>query len=203
MKVFQELKILDKGKFNDLVIKKNNLSSEWKRNLEREKSFEKDTSDIAYCFDYLGEALNKAKLWVMEKGSYYTVTSIVPQEKNRLDEDEYNALLSEFITKNLKGFDCKISESDVTLIDLAGEALSKKFYSFSRLANKSTGRTHPCDEKRWFDFVLSCLKKNEYIIPEYISFFLIEDGWDEQSAFDLSLDYEYTYQVMKYTRENK
>jgi hypothetical protein len=206
MKVFQELKIRDKKKFISSIIEDNSLSSEWKRNLERENNFAKDRGDVAYCFDYIGDTLNKAELWIMEKDDFYTVTNIVPQKEGSLDKDEYNALLSEFIVKNLieKGLSYEVSQSDVTLADLVGEEVSKKFYSFSRAANKSTGRSHPCDQKRWFDFVFSCLREYKYMIdPDHINFFLIEDGWDRQSAYDLSLDYENTYYAMKYALENR
>jgi len=201
MKVFQKLKIYDKAKFKTLIIEQNKLSEEWIRSTDSEEGFKKSWEDTAFCFDYSGDRLKKAKLWIMEKPKYFTVTNIVPQGYHSLDKDEYNTLLDDFITKNLQKISYTISKADVTLQDLVGEEISNKFYTFSHCANKSTGRAHPCDSERWLELILACVENDKYIAHDYILFFLEEDGWGEQIAFDLSLDYQYGYEVMKFAKE--
>ncbi|MCD4780008.1 MAG: hypothetical protein K8S27_05590 [Candidatus Omnitrophica bacterium] len=206
MEIFQELTISDITKFKDSILDQNKLSPEWERNIEREnqikerdKGTEEVSDSIAYCFNYVGKELSKATLILRERDSSLIVSNIVPKDPGGLEKSEYNALLNNFVKNNLSGLSCEISKFDVTLNDLVGEKIAEKFYSFSGSANKSTGRSHPCDEERWFDFIFSALENDKHMIDiEAIRFFLIEDGWDGQAALDLSLDYENTYYIMKY-----
>ncbi len=83
------------------------------------------------------------------------------------------------------------------LEDLLSDESCRKFRKFSRTANKSTGRAHPSDEEKWLEFIYSILKNGEYLAIEDLRFFLQEDRWDEQTALELSLDYEYGYETHK------
>lgn len=76
--------------------------------------------------------------------------------------------------------------------------MNKKFEVFSKTANKITGHSHPNDENKWFEFIYSTLIHNEYLLPDYLQYFLIENGWEKQTAYELSLDYEYGYNAIKF-----
>lgn len=198
MKRPQEVKILDIKKFEQDIIENNNVSKEWERNKEREESLEHKP----YCFNYIGDELNKAILYVNLNDDVYTISNAFPREKNSLDEDEYNALLNNFVKNNLSNIKHEISKSDVVLEDLVGKQISDKFYSFSSLANKSSCIAHPNDEKRWYAFVLDSLIKDKILPSKDIYYFLVEDGWTNENAEVLSFNYEKTYAVMEYTRKH-
>jgi hypothetical protein len=200
MKKFQDLKIKIVGNQEQTIegIEKF-LPDPWKRNINLEADLKARSGQEQYCFE--GEAVNigRAKLWTMPFGDELKVTNIVPLDKDQLTIDEYNCFLNIFIQGGLEGhFEYEVTKSDVELSDLVSAESVKKFEAFSGLANKSTGYSHPSDEARWFEFILSTALKDEPISHDELTFFLKEHGWDEQSAYDLSLDYSYGFRAMRH-----
>jgi hypothetical protein len=200
MKTFQDLKIktlVSPEKAIEEITKF--LPDAWKRNKDREADLAKHLANINYCFEFQSASIGHAMLFLSPMEGMMKVPNIVPMDKIELTIDEYNRILDVFINDGIKGhFEFEVTKSDVELSDLIGEESVEKFYAFSRCANKSTGRAHPSDEARWFDFVMSTVRNDDFISLEELRFFLIEDGWDEQSAFDLSLDYSYGFNAMQY-----
>jgi len=204
MKVHQELKIqlLDSVEY---TLAKFTPSQHWQRNVEKEKKlidFFPPESQI--CFYFSAKPELSSSLWLIEKSDnlshYLQVTNIIPERKTELSIDEYNGILQNFVDCNLKGsgLQHELSKADVSLLDLLSDESCEKFTVFSTTSNKTTGRLHPSDEEKWFEFIYSTLMHDEYLHPNDLQYFLIEDGWDKSTAFELSLDYEYGYNAMKY-----
>src|SRR3546814_8731568 len=65
------------------------------------------------------------------------------------------------------------------------------FRSFSAAANKATGASHPLDQRRWFDFIISAHRSGKDIGTDRLARWLHEvEGWDEDSAHRLAGEYE-------------
>lgn len=202
MKQFQDLYI-DMNADVETMIEKitQNLSIDWSRNIDKEKNIGGRSKQ--YCFDYTGNGFN-AGLWLIERDHQLTVTNIVPNKTRQLTIDEYNIILNTFVhdvvVKMSLGYG--MTNADVTLHDLLSSESVKKLQSFSNCANKSTGHGHPSDKERWFAFILSMVKNDEYINANELQFFLEELGWDSSSAYELSLDLEYGYAAMKFALQH-
>ncbi|MCP4111822.1 MAG: hypothetical protein GY749_40900 [Desulfobacteraceae bacterium] len=202
MKKFQELNIeLVESHERTIEILVSNLNDNWKRNIESEENLLSMSGTKQICIDYFGKEAVGSKIWLNKDKQRFCVINIIPKNKTQLSINEYNQAIELFAKEvlNPASLEYELSKADVMLEDLLSDE-SCKFRKFSRTANKSTGRANPSDEEKWLDFIYSTLKNGEYLALEDLRFFLQEDGWDEQTALELSLDYEYGYDAMKYTK---
>ena len=94
-------------------------------------------------------------------------------------------------------YEVSTSNNVVTLDDAFSPEGKKRFLSFSGLANKSTGSSHPYDRERWLKFIIYLHKHNEVADSEYVKEFLIEDGWTEDKAIDLVIEYSFALKLLK------
>lgn len=204
MKTYQAMEITYKDSPHRTLDEiQSRLPNDWKRDFDSEQNLFKMGGQRQACFNYIVGDVPVAKLWMAEGPNSLKVTNIIPQDKNELTIDEYNKIVQEFAKVVLEGsgLGFTLTKADLSLEDLLSEESVKSFRSFSHLANKSTGRAHPLDKKRWFAFIYSTLKNDEYIDPDSLQCFLIEDGWDSETAVELSLDYEYGFASMKFATE--
>ena len=110
-------------------------------------------------FKYVGNELCKATVFLLEKENGYEIANIVPNEKGKLSYDEYNDILLKFFDECLKthveknNIKLEITSDNVNLENYMTEKAAKKLRTFSSLANKSTGSSHPSDLERWNDFI--------------------------------------------------
>lgn len=175
------------------------VSGEWSRN----EAGDIDTSG-PFCF----ELNNSARLFIALHVNGVEVCNIVPSKKSQLTIKEYNSILNKFLDDVVKksrmsGMRYRITEEEYSLVDIIGEESADKFKRFSILANKSTGRSHPLDQKRWFEFIYSLVVNDKNINTVELEYFLTEDGWNEKDAFDLIVDFEYAYGAMKFALEGE
>ncbi len=203
MNKFRELSINfveSKDKTIEMLI--SHLGNDWQRNFASEENLLAISGTAQICIDYVGQNIPKNKLWLNKNGKKLYVTNIIPQEKTQLSIDEYNKIIELFVNQvlNVANLPYEMSKAQVKLEDLLSEESCCKFWAFARTANKSTGRMHPNDEEKWLDFIYSTLNHGEFLDLEDLRFFLIEEGWDETTAWELSLDYEYGYEAMKHAR---
>lgn len=134
-------------------------------------------------------------LWSEETG--FSVPNIVPADIGELSTDQYNALLVEFARLVAEpvaarfGWHVALTAPAQGLEDWLDEEAAAALRRFSTLANKSTGASHPLDQRRWFDFIIATHRGGKDIGPDRLSRWLHEvDGWDEDSAHRLAGDYE-------------
>jgi hypothetical protein len=85
-------------------------------------------------------------------------------------------------------------------------------HHFSVLANKSTGATHPSDERRWFEFIGAAHREDASLDDRTLERWLREEeDWPEDVASELAAEYEkarsllkfYDPKVVDYRPENK
>ncbi len=142
-------------------------------------------------------------LWGREDGYY--VSNIVPTEFGSLSIPQYNAILSDFIEHMVRPvailFDYQIdsTEERQSLEDWTSSDAANKLSFFSQAANKSSGASHPADERRWFDFIIAVHESRKSIGTDRLGRWLHEvDGWDEESAHELVSQYETALSLLQY-----
>ena len=203
MKTYKELFIIDRDEFLSYISTRHE-SDYWNRSIETEEKFKSNFMDEQYCFKYIGVDFTTSLLWIGKKEEQLYVTNIVPDEVGQLSIDEYNDLLNSWKNDYLDDFTGKLNmtKDEVSLIDFVDESIVKKLEIFSHAANKSTGHSHPSDEKRWFDFICTCVIHKSKIKEDLLMSELKSLGWDETSAYKLTIDFEYGYNAMNFLDEN-
>ncbi|HHU3404967.1 TPA: hypothetical protein ACUAK4_004230 [Escherichia coli] len=210
MKRFRELNIsIAKENFEHFISKvTKNLPQEWSRDQEREAEAPSFSGVNMYCFNRCQKDGLDSKLWITERddGNLY-ISNIVPSEINQLKTDDYNKVLLEFYNHGIKelvenlGGSVELTSDIYSIEDLIGNDSARCLRVFSSSANKSTGSTHPCDRKRWFEFITLMHKSEKNISPEEVQKFLIEDGWTEDFSFELACEFEYSLNLLEYYEE--
>lgn len=174
--------------------------SPWSIDFEQSAAVEKQaiTSDDVLLFrcepsiDYPAIGLT---LWGTDVGYY--VPNIVPMEMGSLTYRQYNAALTKFIEYIVEpvasqfGFAIGKTNSSQTLEDWVALDTALKLRRFSLAANKSTGASHPMDQRRWFDFLIAAHREQGTLDASQLGRWLMEvEGWDEDIAHKLAGDFE-------------
>lgn len=185
------------------------------------------------AFDYFGDEAEHAEVSIYYgadtwRQGYIKVGNIIPLKKNQLAIDEYNTVLdlfySEIIVPNKEKLEgLKIVGPETDVFDpkkyISEEAL-KKLTLFCNLANKTTGSSHPSDEKRWFDFICKTVDDDCVFDYDTLFRFLIDEeywgkkpsgfigamghfAWDEEHAGELALEYENYVRILQFYRDKK
>jgi hypothetical protein len=211
MKVFRELLIhTNQQKLEEIVSTlEKELPNNWIRNKVSEKKIESSSSIKYYIFtcDNTNSLESASVFLVKNKDDNYRIGNIVPKDLNKLSKDQYNAILVSIynllrpICENFK-VEITISTDDQSIEDWLTESSSKKLKSFSILANKSTGSGHPSDEERWFSFIVSVHINNDKISTTRLSNWLMEQGWHEDTALQLIIEFEQGLSLLKYYTDN-
>lgn len=136
-------------------------------------------------------------LFTREDGVSY-VSNVVPTEAQQLTEPEYNGLLQDFHETAVEaavrefGAESELELADYDLAERAGVEVRDALVRFSRTANKSTGASHPMDAERFDDFVItvSHLERARRPSAGTIAEWLVADGWSDETAWELSIQYE-------------
>ena len=146
-------------------------------------------------------------LWEHEKG--YCVPNIVPLESDQLSYQQYNAILDDFIEVIASdvavkhGFEISTTSGHQSIGDWIQEDAVTKLHCFSGAANKSTGGSHPADQRRWFDFIVSVHRSGQTLDDDQLTRWLIEvDGWDEGTAHNLADRFKRAMALLKFYDEN-
>ena len=224
MKVYKEL-VLSGSKKNIETFKKNVSlpgSGDWM--LIKNKDKEHGVIEFEYSGKKADKALVLLDIDSMDGGKqedYIKVQNIIPLKKSRLNIGEYNALLDLFrneiidpIKNKVQGITESYSDTDVfnPLDYISKEALTK-LESFCNSANKSTGATHPRDEKRWFEFISQTVNDDRTFDYETLYRFLKDEeywgkedakgvhgrsAWSDEWAEKLASEYETYVRLLQY-----
>ena len=182
-------------------------------------------------FDYSGQKVENARVSIylgdrIEAG-VLNVGNIVPLKKNQLSVEEYNNVLMLFYKDIVAPFKEKnhyleIPQPTDDIFDpltVMSEIALQKLKSFCGGANKSTGSSHPCDRVRWLDFICQTVDDESILDSTTLCNFLQDESywgkkphdyigvmgsyaWDEESAYELSMEYEIISEAMQYYKEN-
>lgn len=183
-------------------------------------------------FDYSGVEVDKASVCINLTFSDPTdelfVSNIVPLEKSKLSVDEYNAVLRKFYADIVVPYkethhDVEISKITDDIFDpttvITKNAL-EKLKAFCNCANKSTGSSHPDDQKRWFDFICQTVDDNKMFDYMTLCDFLQDESywgkkeddflgamgqfaWDGTHAEQLASEYELACEILQYYKNTR
>ena len=185
------------------------------------------------AFDYNGNKASCAEVSIYYgadawRAGYIKVGNIVPLQKDQLSIEEYNKVLDLFYEEIIHPNEMKLQgikiigpESDLfdPLKFISQEAL-EKLKRFCCAANKSTGSSHPSDEKRWFDFICQTVDDGLTFDYDTLYRFLMDEeywgekeagflgcmgnfAWDESHAMELASEYDSYVRILKYYKEKK
>lgn len=181
------------------------VRSSWSRSYENEEN-SKYLGEIAFSFKRANDGrLPSAGISIFQKDkSTWYIPNVVPLEVGQLDYDEYNSIITDFYNTCLipAASDCDVNVEITTGIisdeDVVGYESAKLLKSFSSLANKSTGSSHPCDQKRWFAFIVQTCREHTYVDTSDLIRVLRDQGWDENSAHKLAIEFEFARDLIMY-----
>ena len=210
MKIFQNLYIKLNGydieSFVERLAKKN--GGNWKRAFEREENA-KYFGEKAFAFECAGEngLLNAVvTLYERNQGVWY-VPNIIPIEYGQFTIDEYNKILIDFKSSLVDPavmstpIDVELTKDQIFLEDMVSKKAADALKRFSFAANKSTGHSHPLDERRWFEFLLATQESEKKPSPDLLKTILMEQGWSEEWAYDLASEFEYSEKLLDFAKE--
>lgn len=212
MKVFKDLEISipadDRATFFDRI--EHLLDKGWIRDHDKEKLGAERGDGVFYIFVCEQKGDRQAALLAFATRSANTVyvSNIVPNQISQLDYDQYNLILTEFhdlfvslLAKEM-GISVKLTDESQTLEDWISRSTADKLRRFSASANKSTGSSHPHDEDRWYEFLVSVILENDDIYSSRLRRWLVEEGgWSDDIADKLSGQFEEGIDLLKFYRK--
>jgi hypothetical protein len=201
MKAFQDIIISGHNdQFEQLTSRiEGSLRAGWERGKKQEAYMSSMAVPGVVCFTCSSEAKRPAAaLWLapLESGKWH-VSNIVPSEKRELSLQEYNRILVDFAETFVLpvsteiGFSVTITKAEKKLEDIVSLPVQRALESFSALANKSTGSSHPSDKERWYAFLVEAHKgKCDLDVTTLKKWLIEEEEWPEEAAFELAIEYE-------------
>lgn len=202
MDVYKDLEVILNGREPDeyaAAIEKS-LSGGWSRDkATEENSIGMLEKPFYYFVCERAENREPALVSLVERdpGILY-VSNVVPRETGHLDHAEYNSILDDFFLRLAKpaaeeiGALVSVSSGQEGLDDWVCRDTADKLRAFSAAANKSTGSSHPSDRNRWFAFLASVIRNKDELDASFLERWLIEEeGWPEETAFDLAIEFEF------------
>lgn len=149
MKTFKDLEIVGQSEILDSY-------KNWMKELiERTQGWDIDQREELKDFIVIKKDKSpsslKATLFLYLNDSKIAVTNIIPSDQRELNYDEYNFILDEFyrlfVINNPFNLRIDYSNENILIQDILTKEVSDRLIQFSRLANKSTGSSHPLDKK--------------------------------------------------------
>ena len=211
MKTFRNLYIHLNGV--DLAIFVKNLENELKAPWIRRRDKENEIPSIVInpiCLEVQkGSAVVPSVLFIFQKDKETLwVSNIVPTEKAKLTYEQYNSVLENFhenvVVPAIQGtsITTNLTSDQISIGGVTGEEVEKALVDFSDLANKSTGISHPLDNKRWLEFLVLAHEASSNLDPDIITRTLVERGWPEDEAFKLGIQFEFAQDLLSYAERN-
>lgn len=184
----------------------------WRFDAERAQEIMRNavsSEDVLLFRRDASDQLPAAGLTLWGKDGGYYVPNIVPLEARSLSYSEYNAILTDFVDRVARpvcdrlGVGIELSSGNQSLEDWITEDVATRLKRFSAAANKSTGASHPMDQRRWFDFLVAAHRSGKELDVETLARWLREaDGWDQETANDLAGDYQNALALLTFYDEH-
>jgi hypothetical protein len=183
----------------------------WSVNLARSEEFARNSVSSTEVLSFRREPADglpaaSLSLWGTDDGYY--VPNVVPVESGKLSYRQYNAILKDFLAKVLHpvaprfDFVAEITSDRQDVEDWLSPDAVMKLRAFSNAANKSTGASHPMDQRRWFEFVIAVHRSGTTADSELLRRWLQEvEQWDKESAHELTGDYETSLALLRHYDE--
>ena len=219
MELFQDLTVKlnpNYPGFQRTLVELVEKSGDWKIRKDLQEAFVqrgllKDRTVICIetpILSYQGKEL-QGVIWAYDFGTLLKTFNIIPSNSNKLSKDEYNFLLNEFVNtfiyKTAADYRAEvlITKPIMELMDYVDQDIYDALVVFSEMANKSTGHSHPLDNKRWCDFILISASKKKRLSVNYLEGWLMDHGWSSDMANELGLDYEYGLTLLDYEHHRR
>jgi hypothetical protein len=210
MKTFRDLYIYLNGMNVDIFIQKlgDQTNPIWSRNKDKEEIM--DGKEQFLCFEAIqNDRVQPVALFLFpdNDNTVWKVSNIIPTQKNELTHDEYNAALMDFHEQIIQpaiqntSITIELTSDIVTITSVAGIDVENALKRFSKLANKSTGASHPADQKRWFEFLTLAYHASNKLDVDLVITTLEELGWSGERAIELGLQFEFAQSLLSYVQE--
>jgi hypothetical protein len=162
-----------------------------------------------YCFhsDSRGGRI-AGDVWVScsaREGAY--VSNVLPGVETGLSSltpAQYHEILESFRDEVLlpvtrgKHLQVYLGDYTVDIEHWLSEKTAKLLRGFSRLANKSTGASHPLDRRRWLGFIIAAHEEQAQLHADELSKWLVEsEGWTDDIAEHLAVEYEFGRDLLR------
>ena len=207
--------------FRDLYIQLNGVNTEtFTQKLESQTNSiwvrRKDKEEIGsgeehfMCFEAVKNDTSMSValfLFPYSDAETWWVSNIVPTEQNELTHDQYNDALMSFNEQIIQPaiidtpITAQLTSDVITVASVAGIEVENALKRFSKLANKSTGTSHPSDQKRWFEFLTMAHHAHAKLDVNLIIHTLRELGWSGERAYELGLQFEFAESLLSYVQE--
>lgn len=189
-----------------------NLDNGWIHTPKREeRSLLSEGQDLLALERVDASGVPGVSLWMFsEVDGSYKVSNIVPLKSGKLGISGYNAALHHFFQSVVQPacestpLTAEVTGASMSIDDWAGKTSAKALKSFSALANKSTGRSHPSDEKRWLLFLLEAHRAESMLGSDQLARWLIEaESWPLEIAYELASEYDLSRTLLKLYDEQR
>lgn len=193
MKIFQEFqKSLNEHEVNEYISRINShLPSDWKYDEERGRQML--IGDIrSFMYIYSGNRFPKCILCFSYYDNRLKVSNIVPMEISQISMEQYNDILTEFVTKIIPEEMATLTSDELDPEKIMSADMLTTLHAFCSGANKSTGSGHPCDRKRWNQFIISAFRNGgeDKLHEDLLKRILVEKyHWNEEMAGELIHEY--------------
>jgi hypothetical protein len=204
MEIYADLKITGEENLEQFLEGlSHTLPEGWSRNLEAEAGVSAPENWRQYCFHCDSRNGRIAgDVWVScspPEGAY--VSNVLPGAETGLSSltpAQYHEILESFRDEVLlpvtrgKHLQVYLGDYTVDIEHWLSQDAAKLLRGFSRLANKSTGSSHPLDRKRWFNFIVAAEREHSPLQADELERWLIEsEGWGEDVAEHLAVEYDF------------
>ena len=205
MEIYRELKMWGNPEALEQFIQKIGEFEQdmWRRDQEVEARLRESggAPGTYYCFTCSktgGLPASTVHLFRKSDRNMY-VANVTPRDKSELSVEEYNRVVEDFHARCVEpaaretGVLVRLKDADMDIKDILTETTAHALRQFSAAANKATGSSHPSDQRRWFTFLVAAHKENTSLDVMTLKDWLIdEEGWPEQAASRLVVEYEFS-----------
>lgn len=178
------------------------LPSDWSRDHETEQLMSRGgISYICYRYTPASDAPPpEAILFLLGRGTAeLDLANIVPGSAGSLGIQNFNAILDGFVRNVAEpaskgtGVSINVTSDVFELTQVCSPETANALRGFSRTANKSTGSAHSSDFEKWADFIIAAHHDpdNKLDVNTLGRWLREEEGWDDEQASELVLEYEF------------
>lgn len=209
IEVFQELRlkrITSREAVREALLRM--LGSPWSHLADREQEVSSCSTEeddvLVFARERVGD-VDPSVLLLWSDNDEYKVVNIVPAEVGSLGITKYNTILRDFSLRVAEpaarggAFEVELSTPYESVEDWVDKDVAVALERFSRLANKSTGNSHPRDKDRWCAFLITAHRSPRTLDSEMLMRWLIElEGWPADTAQGLAIDYEFGLELLSH-----
>lgn len=175
------------------------LTGDWRHAPDKEAmpSQGPDSDDENLQILYAGPFLPHCQLSLWGKDYGYKLTNIIPTDPDReqITITQYNQILQAFYKDVVQhvtedgSISVEISEPTSTIERWISTKAAKALERFSSEPNRKTGLDNPYVKEKWYEFVASAYSGNSTLPEPILEEWLKRDGWDDDHARQLVLNY--------------